>query len=78
MTPPGAVFVTEPLAAIFALEARDCFACHYVGESPSPRLMANIPCTGSRERQEATERLPRKPKAAKKSRPRTEISCSTS
>lgn len=31
VTPPGAVFVTEPLAAILALEARARFACHYVG-----------------------------------------------
>jgi adenylate cyclase len=31
VTPPGAVFVTEPLAAILALEAPDRFACHYVG-----------------------------------------------
>jgi adenylate cyclase len=31
VTPPGAVFVTEPLAAILALEARDRFSCHYVG-----------------------------------------------
>jgi adenylate cyclase len=31
VTPPGAVFVTEPLAAILALEARERFACHYVG-----------------------------------------------
>ncbi len=31
VTPPGAVFVTEPLAAILALEARERFACRYVG-----------------------------------------------
>lgn len=31
VTPPGAVFVTEPLAAILALEARERFSCHYVG-----------------------------------------------
>lgn len=31
VTPPGAVFVTEPLAAILALEARDRFVCRYVG-----------------------------------------------
>ena len=31
VTPAGAVFVTEPLAAVLALEARDRFECHYVG-----------------------------------------------
>jgi adenylate cyclase len=31
VTPPGAVFVTEPLAAILALEAEDRFTCRYVG-----------------------------------------------
>ena len=31
VTPPGAVFVTEPLAAILALEARERFSCLYVG-----------------------------------------------
>ncbi|HEX8644604.1 MAG TPA: adenylate/guanylate cyclase domain-containing protein [Allosphingosinicella sp.] len=31
VTPPGAVFVTEPLAAILALEARQRFHCSYVG-----------------------------------------------
>ena len=31
VTPPGAVFVTEPLAAILALEAGDRFICRYVG-----------------------------------------------
>lgn len=31
VTPPGAVFVTEPFAAILALEADDRFACRYVG-----------------------------------------------
>lgn len=31
VTPPGAVFVTEPFAAILALEAGDEFACRYVG-----------------------------------------------
>lgn len=31
VTPPGAVFVTEPLAAILALEAQGRFQCHYVG-----------------------------------------------
>ena len=31
VTPPGAVFVTEPFAAILALEAGESFACRYVG-----------------------------------------------
>jgi class 3 adenylate cyclase len=31
VTPPGAVFVTEPFAAILALEAPDAFVCNYVG-----------------------------------------------
>ena len=31
VTPPGAVFVTEPFAAILALEAPDEFKCRYVG-----------------------------------------------
>ncbi len=31
VTPPGAVFVTEPFAAILALEAAGLFACRYVG-----------------------------------------------
>lgn len=31
VTPPGAVFVTEPFAAILALEAPDQFQCRYVG-----------------------------------------------
>ena len=31
MTPPGAVFVTEPFAAILALESPGEFRCRYVG-----------------------------------------------
>jgi class 3 adenylate cyclase len=31
VTPPGAVFVTEPFAAILALEEPDAFRCNYVG-----------------------------------------------
>ncbi|MDG2001750.1 MAG: adenylate/guanylate cyclase domain-containing protein, partial [Novosphingobium sp.] len=31
VTPPGAVFVTEPLAAILALESPEEFRCRYVG-----------------------------------------------
>lgn len=32
VTPPGAVFVTEPFAAILALEAADYFICQFVGK----------------------------------------------
>ncbi len=32
VTPPGAVFVTEPFAAILALEAGNAFHCQYVGQ----------------------------------------------
>jgi class 3 adenylate cyclase len=31
VTPPGAVFVTEPFAAVLALEAAEKFTAHYVG-----------------------------------------------
>ncbi|HEX8640250.1 MAG TPA: adenylate/guanylate cyclase domain-containing protein [Allosphingosinicella sp.] len=31
VTPPGAVFVTEPMAAVLALESADRFDCRYVG-----------------------------------------------
>ncbi|HWH22493.1 MAG TPA: adenylate/guanylate cyclase domain-containing protein, partial [Allosphingosinicella sp.] len=31
ITPPGSVFVTQPFAAILALEARERFSCRYVG-----------------------------------------------
>jgi adenylate cyclase len=31
VTPPGAVFVTEPFASILALEADEDFVCQYVG-----------------------------------------------
>ena len=43
VTPPGAVFVTEPLAAILALEARDRFACHYVGRIPLAKAYGEYP-----------------------------------
>lgn len=32
VTPPGAVFVTEPFAAVLALEAPDRYRCRYVGK----------------------------------------------
>lgn len=31
VTPPGQVWVTEPMAAAVAMAAPDRFACHYVG-----------------------------------------------
>ena len=34
VTPPGAVFATEPFAAILALEAGEDFTCRYVGRIP--------------------------------------------
>jgi class 3 adenylate cyclase len=37
ITPPGAVYVTEPFAAILALEAPDQFACVYVGRLDLPK-----------------------------------------
>jgi adenylate cyclase len=52
VTPPGAVFATEPLAAILALEAGELFACRYVGrialakkygEYPMYRLTGRAP-----------------------------------
>ena len=35
VTPPGAVYVTEPFAAALALEQADEFACDYVGRMPA-------------------------------------------
>jgi class 3 adenylate cyclase len=43
VTPPGAVFVTEPLAAILALEARDRFDCLYVGRIPLAKNYGDYP-----------------------------------
>ena len=43
VTPPGAVFVTEPLAAILALEARDRFTCSYVGRIPLAKNYGDYP-----------------------------------
>ncbi len=37
ITPPGAVYVTEPFAAILALEAQGQFACDYVGRLELPK-----------------------------------------
>jgi class 3 adenylate cyclase len=43
VTPPGAVFVTEPLAAILALEARHRFACRYVGRIALAKRYGDFP-----------------------------------
>lgn len=43
VTPPGAVFVTEPFAAIVALEASDEFACHYVGRLALAKKYGEFP-----------------------------------
>jgi len=43
VTPPGAVFVTEPFAAILALEAGDRFACRYVGRIPLAKKYGDYP-----------------------------------
>ncbi len=43
VTPPGAVFVTEPFAAILALEARDRFRCRYVGRIPLAKKFGDYP-----------------------------------
>jgi len=43
VTPPGAVFVTEPFAAILALEARDRFTCRYVGRIALAKKFGDYP-----------------------------------
>jgi class 3 adenylate cyclase len=43
VTPPGAVFVTEPLAAILTLEARGRFGCSYVGRIPLAKNYGDYP-----------------------------------
>jgi len=43
VTPPGAVFVTEPFAAILALEARDRFRCRYVGRIALAKKYGDYP-----------------------------------
>jgi adenylate cyclase len=43
VTPPGAVFVTEPLAAILALEARGRFRCRYVGRIALAKKYGDYP-----------------------------------
>lgn len=43
VTPPGAVFVTEPFAAILALEARERFRCRYVGRIALAKKYGDYP-----------------------------------
>ncbi len=43
VTPPGAVFVTEPFAAILALEAGGAFTCRYVGRIPLAKKYGDYP-----------------------------------
>lgn len=43
VTPPGAVFATEPFAAILALEAGDRFRCRYVGRIPLAKKYGDYP-----------------------------------
>jgi hypothetical protein len=43
VTPPGAVFVTEPMAAVLALEAGDLFACRYVGRIALAKKYGDYP-----------------------------------
>jgi class 3 adenylate cyclase len=59
VTPPGAVYVTEPFAAALALDGGDEFGCDYVGHMPAAkdfgrlrmyRLRRRVPAQTSRER----------------------------
>ena len=43
VTPPGAVFVTEPMGAILALEAADEFVCRYVGRIALAKKYGDYP-----------------------------------
>ncbi len=43
VTPPGAVFVTEPFAAILALEAGERFTCRYVGRIALAKKYGDYP-----------------------------------
>jgi len=43
VTPPGAVFVTEPLAAILALEGRDRYTSRYVGRIALAKKYGDYP-----------------------------------
>ena len=43
VTPPGAVFVTEPFAAILTLESGDAFTCRYVGRIALAKKYGDYP-----------------------------------
>jgi len=43
VTPPGAVFVTEPFAAILALESGGAFACRYMGRIALAKKYGDYP-----------------------------------
>ena len=43
VTPPGAVFVTEPFAAILILEAQERFTCRYVGRIALAKKYGDYP-----------------------------------
>jgi adenylate cyclase len=43
VAPPGAVFVTDGLAALLALEQHDQFVCEYVGRVPSAKSFGPLP-----------------------------------
>jgi class 3 adenylate cyclase len=43
ITPEGSVYVTEPFAAILALDARPKFACDYVGSVPAAKGYGVLP-----------------------------------
>lgn len=43
ITPPGAVYVTEPMAAMLALEAPDRFRCSYVGRVDLAKKYGSFP-----------------------------------
>ena len=59
VTPPGAVFVTEPVAAVLALEAADRFACRYVGRIALAKKYGDYPMYRlTRAAREAAERDP--------------------
>ena len=43
VTPVGGIYVTEPFAAILALEPSKEFACDYVGTHPAAKGYGNLP-----------------------------------
>jgi len=43
VAPPGAVFVTDGLAALLALEQHDAYVCEYVGRVPTAKSFGALP-----------------------------------